>query len=141
MFYFSYCFISRPIHNMLTIVTCYSFLVVSGSFRNDFDSYVWFNFYYLFIYFYLSLRLSGIGCLFYFCYFICVIFRFIQSWGFYSDFQFHCVKILFVLFTVFYLIIYWIAFVSLVCIVIIFEAVYSGTGLYGPWVNFMFHYS
>jgi len=38
MVYFSYCFISRPVHNMLSIVKCYFIVVVSGSSRNDFDS-------------------------------------------------------------------------------------------------------
>jgi hypothetical protein len=67
--YFSYGFIS--INNRLLAVKCYSSLVFSGFSRNEFNSYILFNFcyyyyYYYFIYFYLMLRLRGISFLFYF---------------------------------------------------------------------------
>ena len=55
--YVSYCFIS--ISNNLLVMKCYSSLVVSGFLRNEFNSYVLFNFYCLFTYFYLMLRLRG----------------------------------------------------------------------------------
>jgi len=59
--YVSYCFIS--INNDLLVVKYYSSLVVSGFSRNEFNSYLLFNFCCLFIYFYLILRLRGISCL------------------------------------------------------------------------------
>ena len=49
MGYVSCCFIS--INNSLLVVKCYSSLVVSGFSRNEFNSYILFNFfYYLFIF-------------------------------------------------------------------------------------------
>ena len=51
------------------------------------------EFYCFIIYFYLALRLGGISFLFYFYNFL-----FIWSCGFYGDFQFDYVKILFVFF-------------------------------------------
>jgi len=62
--YVSYCFIS--INNNLFLKKCYSSLVVSGFSRNEFISYILFNFCCLFTYFYLMLRLRGISSLFYF---------------------------------------------------------------------------
>jgi hypothetical protein len=40
--YVSYCFIS--INNKLLVMKCYSSLVVSGFSRNEFNSYILFNF-------------------------------------------------------------------------------------------------
>lgn len=65
MTYVSCCFIS--IDNGLLVVKCYSSLVVSGFSRNEFNSCILFNVYFLFIHFYLMLRLRGISSLFY-CY-------------------------------------------------------------------------
>jgi len=42
MVYVSYCFTS--INNKLLVVKCYSSLVVSGFSRNEFNSYILFNF-------------------------------------------------------------------------------------------------
>jgi len=60
--YVSYCFVS--INNNLFVVKCYSSWVVSGFSRNEFNSYILFNFCCLFTYFYLLLRLRGISSLF-----------------------------------------------------------------------------
>ena len=49
--YVSYCFII--INNNSLVVKCYSSLVVSGFTRNEFNSYIIFNFRCLFTYFYL----------------------------------------------------------------------------------------
>jgi len=64
MGYAGYCFIS--INNSLLVVKCYSSLVVSGFSRNEFNSYILYNFCSLFIYFYLMLRLRGMSSLFWF---------------------------------------------------------------------------
>jgi len=68
--YVSYCFIS--INNNLLVVKFYSSLVVSGFSRNEFNSYILFNFCCSFAYFYLMLRLRGISSLFLF-YNFCLI--------------------------------------------------------------------
>lgn len=62
MVYFSCCFIS--IKDRLLVVKCYSFLVVSGFSRNEFNSCVLFRFLLLFICLYWALRLRGISSLF-----------------------------------------------------------------------------
>ena len=51
---------------LVLIIIYYSSLVVSGFSRNEFNSYILFNFCFLFTYFYLMLRLRGISSLFYF---------------------------------------------------------------------------
>jgi hypothetical protein len=51
MIYVSYCF--SNINNRLLVMKCYSSLVVSGFSRNEFNSYILFNFcccYYLFLF-------------------------------------------------------------------------------------------
>ena len=54
--YVSYSFIS--VNNNLLVVKCYSSLVISGFSRNEFNSYILFNFCYLLIYFYLIRELA-----------------------------------------------------------------------------------
>ena len=52
--YVNYCFIS--INNRLLVVKCYSSLVVSGFSRNEFNSYILFNFCCCFYLFYVKIK-------------------------------------------------------------------------------------
>jgi hypothetical protein len=65
MIYFSYYF--SNINNKSLVMKCYFSLMVSGFSRNEFYSYILFNFCCCLYLFYLMLRLKGISCLFYFC--------------------------------------------------------------------------
>ena len=55
--YVSYCFIS--INNRLLVVKCYSSLVVSGFSRNEFNSYILFNFCCCFYLFLFDVKIKG----------------------------------------------------------------------------------
>jgi hypothetical protein len=48
MVFLSYCF--NSINDKLLVIKCYSTSVVPGFSRNEFNSYVLFNFYYLFVF-------------------------------------------------------------------------------------------